>query len=303
MSEKMGTAGFWRRLVGFLIDAVLLGLVGLGVGTVLFDTLASLPGPTRLIGLVVGVLYYGLLSSGMGGGRTLGMRVVGIKVVRRDGGPLALPAALWRALWLQAPFMLNGLMLNGLDQVGGLIYAIVAAMIIFGVTLANIILAIGNRGTGRLVHDLVSGASVVRKEAETPPSGEARGAVVLAGVAVVLVGVVTLGVSQKAKDNALPFAALLKTQAAVAQLPNVMDVGVVENTMTSFTGGGVTQSLNLTARVAAWPKDEQALADQIGKIVRQSYPLKPGQTIHVTLRRGYDIGIAQGWSAHGYSPR
>lgn len=303
MSTKTGTAGFWRRLGGFLIDGILLGAVGFGVGTALFDTVARLPGPTRLIGLVVGVLYYGLLSSGLGGGRTLGMRAVGIRVVQRDGRPLGLPAALWRALWLQAPFMLNGLMLNGLDQVWGLIYSVVAATIIFGVTAANIILAIGNRRTGRLVHDLVSGAIIVRTQTETPPSGETRGAVVFAGVAVVLAGVIVFGVSQKAKDTALPFAALLKTQAAVGQLPDVMEVGVVENTMTSFNGGGVRKSLIVTARVATWPKDEQALADQIGVIVRQSYPLKPGQEIKITLRRGYDIGIAQGWSAHGYSPR
>ena len=56
-------------------------------------------------------------------------------------------------------------------------------------------------------------------------------------------------------------------------------------------------------RVKVWPEDGQALADQIGATVRRSYPLKPGQEIQVSLRRGYDIGIAQGWTAHGYTPR
>lgn len=303
MSGTVGKAGLWRRLGGFLIDGIVLGLIGFGAGSALFDTLARLPGPTRLIGLAVGLAYYGLLSSGSGGSRTIGMRAMDTKVVGVDGRPLSLPASFWRAFWLQAPFMLNGLLLTGLDQTWALIYGVLAGMLVFGVITANIVLVFGNGRTGRLVHDLLSGAIVVRTGTETLPAGEKRGAVILAVVAVIGMGAAVFGVSQKAKDAALPFGALTKTQAAVGRLPGVLDVGVTENTMTSLTDGETKRTLIVNARVTKWPEDGQALADQIGAAARQSYPLKPGQEIKVVLRRGYDIGIAQGWTSHSYSPR
>ncbi|WP_297506280.1 RDD family protein [uncultured Caulobacter sp.] len=303
MSSKAGKAGFWRRLGGFLIDGILLGLVGFALGTALFDTLARLPGPTRLIGLAVGVAYYGLLASGLGGGRTLGMRVVGAKVVGLDGRPLALGASLWRALWLQGPLIVNGMMLTGLEPILMQVWIVVAAALVFGVGVANLILIFGNGHTGRLVHDLLSGAVVVRTENDAPPTGEKRGAVVFAALAGVLVTALAFGLSQKAMDKALPFAALLRIQTAVAALPGVLETSVVENTMFSFLGGEKRQSLIVNARVATWPSDPQALADRIGVAVRRSYALKPGETIKVVLRRGYDIGIAQGWTARSYEPR
>ena len=64
-------AGFWRRVGAFIVDSIVLGVCGFAVGTPMFDQLAAMEGPTRLIGLAVGVAYFGLLSSGLFGSATL----------------------------------------------------------------------------------------------------------------------------------------------------------------------------------------------------------------------------------------
>jgi uncharacterized RDD family membrane protein YckC len=300
MEENAKTVwtGFWRRVGGFLIDGLLLGLVGYGVGSLMFDTLAALEGPTRLIGLAVGLAYFGLLSSGMGGSRTLGMRVTGVKVVALNGRPLGLLSSLWRALILQAPLMLNGMMLDLKDPLWVTIYGVAAATLVFGVGLAQIILLLFNRPSRRLVHDLLSGAVVVRAEVVQPPAVKSRGAIV---ATLAMVGLTAVAVQLSGhfvpKGLRTTIDSLTAPQDAVAALPDVLNAGVQDNTNTFFGSGGAretTRTLIVTAKMRVWPKDQAAAVDQIGRTATSAYRLAPGQKVRVVLTYGYDIGIASG---------
>jgi len=300
MEENAKTVwtGFWRRVGGFLIDGLLLGLVGYGVGSLMFDTLAALEGPTRLIGLAVGLAYFGLLSSGMGGSRTLGMRVTGVKVVALDGRPLGLLASLWRALILQAPLMLNGMMLELKDPLWATIYGVAAATLVFGVGLAQIILLLFNRPSRRLVHDLLSGAVVVRAEVVQPPAVKSRGAIVATLAMVGLTaGAVQLSGHFVPKGLRTTIDSLTAPQDAVAALPEILNAGVQDNTNTFFGSGGsreTTRTLIVTAKMRVWPKDQTAAVERIGRVTTSAYRLAPGQKVRVILTYGYDIGIASG---------
>lgn len=301
-------AGFWRRLLAFFIDSLLLGLLGFGAGYLAYDLLASLTGPTRLIGLAVSLLYFGHLSSGPGGGRTLGMRVMGLKVVSMGGRPLGLVTAFWRALWLQAPIMLNGMYVEINDPTLGLIVGVALITLVFGVGLAQIILLLFNRPSRRLVHDLLSGAIVVRNDARDVRARSSRTAVTIAVLTILLAAGGGLAMA-KFGSRFMPRVVtdLLPAQAAVASIPGVMSATVQDNTTTVHGTGGsrTTRTLVVTARVAAWPRDKAAMMDQIGAAAVGAYRLKPGQRVRVVLTRGYDIGIASAWRSESddYLPK
>jgi uncharacterized RDD family membrane protein YckC len=69
-------ADFWYRLGGFLIDAVILFLVGQLVGFVFGRNVVAV----ILIGLALGIAY-SVYFIGSGSGQTVGMRVLGIRAI------------------------------------------------------------------------------------------------------------------------------------------------------------------------------------------------------------------------------
>lgn len=301
-------AGFWRRLLAFIIDGLLLGALGIGAGYLAYDFLTALTGPTRLIGLGVGLLYFGFLSSGAGGGRTLGMRVMGLKVVSMGGRPLGQITALWRALWLEAPIALNGTSFEITDPTLGLVAGVVLVTLVFGVGLAQIILLLFNRPSRRLVHDLLSGAIVVRNDAQDVRARSSWTAVTIAVLVILLAAGGGLAAA-KFGSRLTPrvISDLLPAQAAVANVPGVMSATVQDSTTRFYGSGGsqTTRTLVVTARVAAWPKDKAAMMDRIGAAAVGAYKLAPGQKVRVVLTRGYDIGIASAWRSESddYLPR
>jgi uncharacterized RDD family membrane protein YckC len=97
-------AGFWIRVVAYLIDAVILGVVGAilsGVGLHSRSVDAQSSSPSALLSLI----YFGLLWSHYGGGQTLGMRLLKLRVVGTDGNQIGVVRALVRWLFLFISFV------------------------------------------------------------------------------------------------------------------------------------------------------------------------------------------------------
>jgi uncharacterized RDD family membrane protein YckC len=69
-------ADFWYRLGGFLIDGVILYVVGLGIGVIFRGSLVS----QILISLAAGIAY-SVYFIGSGSGQTPGMRLLNIRAV------------------------------------------------------------------------------------------------------------------------------------------------------------------------------------------------------------------------------
>ncbi|TWT15969.1 RDD family protein [Reyranella sp. CPCC 100927] len=100
--------GFWIRFVAYVIDAVILSIVGwivrlllrlimgvqAAVGTPQFDTVMITSG---LVGLIVSWLYFALQESSESGA-TVGKRVLGLRVLRGDGTQLTFARATGRFL-------------------------------------------------------------------------------------------------------------------------------------------------------------------------------------------------------------
>lgn len=83
-------AQFFTRFGAWLIDAILIGVIGflfrIGIGDV----------AGGLIGLVIGIAYYGYLE-GSASGQTIGKKAVGIRVIDfNTGGPIGYGRAVIR---------------------------------------------------------------------------------------------------------------------------------------------------------------------------------------------------------------
>jgi uncharacterized RDD family membrane protein YckC len=94
-------AGFWTRVLAFIIDAILVGIVSsIVVSVIAGGDLVRSQGISTLIGLA----YYLYFWTSYGGGQTLGMRALNIKVIRTDGTQLDLVGGLLRYVGLIVSF-------------------------------------------------------------------------------------------------------------------------------------------------------------------------------------------------------
>jgi len=128
-------AGFWIRFVAFVIDVILLGVVGaivniplalmIGAGSAGIasgGSISSLPGILAAQGLLIlvdfalGIAYevYFLTSRGA----TLGKMALGLKVIRADGGPISVGVAFGRYFGriLSGLILYIGFIMIGFDQ-------------------------------------------------------------------------------------------------------------------------------------------------------------------------------------------
>lgn len=114
------TAGFFVRTAAYLIDAFLLSLVG---GAFPYLVIAN-PSPNGKSAGVVGgsilvsFIYFVLLWSVVGHGRTVGMAVLRLRVIRDDGSNLGVVDAIvrWIGLWLSFVLCFLGVIWVGIDR-------------------------------------------------------------------------------------------------------------------------------------------------------------------------------------------
>src|SRR2546430_17551198 len=87
-SSAAGTttkAGFGTRFLAFLIDIIGLAIIQGILASILYQGNISGPEP---VGTIIGIAYFVYFWSKAGGGQTLGMKALNIKVVKTDGSML-----------------------------------------------------------------------------------------------------------------------------------------------------------------------------------------------------------------------
>ncbi|OOG60158.1 RDD family protein [Rhodanobacter sp. C03] len=293
-------AGFWRRLGALVIDLILLGIVGLIMGALLFDTFARMGAYAKLIGFVIALAYFGICNSRIGGGQTLGKRWLGVRVVDAHDQLLSLPRSLLRYVVLGIPFFANGLPVDPkLAMSTPLGYLL--ALVVFGGMFAIVYLYIFNRRTRQSLHDLAVGSYVERfdRAAQAVPFPIMwRGHIVV----VALLGVIALSAPAVASRFAQTqtFAGILPLYQILSTQPHVMTAQVVRG-WTSMNGR-TTHFLQSSLRLDAPLTEDDAMAKRIAQLMAKADPdIASENAVVVTLVYGYDMGIASGWKKHGYS--
>lgn len=295
-------AGFWRRLGAFVIDLVLLGVVGMILGALLFDTFARMGAYARLIGFAIALAYFGICNSRIGAGQTLGKRWLGIRVVDAHDQLLSLPRSLLRYAVLGIPFFANNLPVSP-TLVMSTPLGYLLALVVFGGMFATTYLYIFNRRTRQSLHDLVVGSYVERFDRAAQPVPFPivwRGHIAVVAVLAAIALSAPVIASRFAQTQT--FAGMLPLYQTLSSQPHVINAQVVRG-WTSMNGN-TTHSLQSSLRLDAPLTEDDAMARRIAQQMAKADPnIANEDAVVVTLVYGYDMGIASGWKKHGYSFR
>jgi uncharacterized RDD family membrane protein YckC len=302
-------AGFWRRLTAFGIDWLILGLPALLLGLALFRWVASLGQAGRLIGFVVALLYFGLLNSRLGGGQTVGKRLLGIRVIDQAGNELSPARSISRFLVIAIPIFLNGLWMDvDYASLGAPEYVLGALLIfaVFGGLGAIIYLFVFNRRTRQSLHDLAVGSFVVRGPPAPVPIGVSIARLHLIvisgwlGLVLILPPIGIWAVRQSSLTESLK--PLSELQAAIKMQLGLRQVRVTMGNTTfaaAETQAGFskpTSFLQVDVQPDAPQEDLDALVPVIAGAVLDLHPDLLGQRLLIVqVQRAFDLGIVR-WS-------
>jgi uncharacterized RDD family membrane protein YckC len=288
-------SGFWRRLLAFILDSLLLGLVGVVLGLFWLDQLVRLGGWGRLLGFCVSLVYFGVLNSAIGGGQTFGKRVMKVRVVDRSGQPISPGRSFLRYTVLAAPYFLSNLLIPPsvtMSPIGLLI-----GFILLGFGGAIVYLYIFNRGTRQSLHDLVARTFVTR----TTPPGRVVGSVWRPHLIVVggwFMAVIGLCVATAVVSRQGVFPRLLKVERDIQANGKVHMTQVSVGKIWRIGDGNRKGKSCFQARAfcKGTTFDPGAVAQEVASIVLRDYPeAKDLDLIAVHIIYGYDIGIASDW--------
>lgn len=302
LNNNRTIAGFWRRLGALFLDCLLLGAIGASAGFFLFDEFVRLGPWGRLLGFCVALAYFGALNSWLGGGQTLGKRLLKIKVVDKDGSLLTVPRSLLRFLPLGAPWFLNNAQFSDSVLLSPWLY--VLAVAIFGIGLSVIYLYVFNRASRQSLHDIMVGSYVVPVAPVGPVDAASPSRLHLA-VCVVLV--LASGVTPyftKGLTASEPFVSLLNIQHSVNSEPWVALARVQKGTSTTSTDQGqkTTTYLSVTAYAKDSDIENVQRAKQLATLALSAdSTVRALNIVQVTLVYGYDVGIASAWHAHNHA--
>jgi uncharacterized RDD family membrane protein YckC len=293
-------AGFWRRIFAFVIDCMLLGVVGWVLGAIFFDPLARMGASARLIGFAIALAYFGIGNSRIGGGQTLGKRWLGLRVVDSQDRLLSLPHSLLRYAILGIPFFANGLPLSPATAMSAPL-GYLLALVVFGGIFTIVYLYIFNRRTRQSLHDLVVGSYVERLDPATQPQAFP---VIWRGHFVVVALLAAIALAAPAVASRLAqtqsFAGMLPLYQTLSTQPHVMTAQVTRG-WTSFNGV-TSHSMQSVLRLDAPMTDDGVMAKRTAQLIAKADPdIANEDIVGVTLVYGYDMGIASGWKKHGYS--
>ncbi|HKZ42544.1 MAG TPA: RDD family protein, partial [Candidatus Hodarchaeales archaeon] len=294
---------FWSRIVAFLVDTVVLGVVGLVLGLAFYSQFSHLGGYGRVIGFMIAAFYFGVMNSVICGGQTIGKRVMKIKVITKEGKPIGIGRSVVRFLIIGTPFFLNGapIPMDILQSVGGSLIA----SAIFGLGLSILYMYVFNRNTRQSLHDVIVGSFVSKAEA-----GKIRFVNTVwkghyAILAVILIGAGLLPIVANHFSKEEPFKEMLTLQRAIQKQPEAKYSSVTAGKTTmNIMGKGARETTFLSSRIVLSKQvtDYDQVANTMARVVLNTYPeAESKDSINIVLSYGYDIGIASSWNSKNYN--
>ena len=284
-------AGFWRRLIAFTIDGILVGVASFLVGLAFRDFFTSHPLSGALVGLAIALGYFGWMGSARAEGQSFGKRLTEIEVVRRDGTYLRLGASVLRYLVLLVPLLVSqGVVSPSVPEFLAKVWGWVTGAAV----VATVYLYLFNRTTRQSLHDLALGTYVVRA-----PAGEGaifprfwRGHWAIL-VMLMLVCLVLQAVLMPRLLGTKTLSELAAVERAVIQLPEVEQAGVV--LQTSYRAGRTNIStIFVTVRCRQKPEDYERLATVIASAVLDNDAHATDKDyITIEFDEGFSVGFAQ----------
>ena len=304
-------AGFWIRLAADALDAVVLFVVGWMLSLPLRALFERLGERAVFVGLAISMAYTGILQSRFGDGRTLGKRLLGLRVVRLDGSLMSLDRSLVR-------YALMGLLVYQ----GAVAYALVGLLpfldfasvqtVVGGVATVlflGCVLVVPFHPLKRGLHDLLAGTIVIRGgmpdpvfiAARTNRRNDRRIVVGAAALAVIAIGA---GVVVSQRLASLPELNSLLAIADELRESGVSNVGISRNVVWSNGGPPVVTVMGsgFLPRPAGGGEPDWATAEvTFTQAVKRAMPAELGiDRIGSALRTGFNIGIYKSYETRVY---
>jgi uncharacterized RDD family membrane protein YckC len=280
--------GFWIRLLAFLIDVLILRVVGVLLGALFGYLFFAMGNFSRLIGLAIVLTYFGLMQSRTGGGQSLGQRVTRIRVVGRDGECISVGRSMCRTaiLWLPAllnqPIMSLRALMSPVGVVLGVVWTVIAAGLVY--------FYLFNRITRQSIHDLICCTFVVKADAEAPMSFGRVSRIHCVVFPSIIAALAVLGTLAALALASGPLKTMFTLADRIGNVRGGTVVGVNENYWFSSDGNRY-HTLQVTA-VPSLDADPQKLASEIGKkVVRECGNTSDFDGIAVDVLSTYSILI------------
>jgi len=290
-------AGFWRRLVADLLDAVVLSIFGYAIAYPLRYAFSAMGIHALWIGLACSFLYFGILHTQVGGGQTPGKRVLGIQVLRRDGAFLSLGESLIRYMAVSFIFY-NGLYGSLLALLPGKVSMAIGPLFLLVVVWAFFacFILIPLHPLKRGLHDLMAGSVVVHKAAYDAaaldqmenPSRTRWALLTLSGVTLAIVGLLVIGIFALLKPREID-----ELSTLYGRLGHDYDVRGVRSF--SFNGQQPVLIVEVFLPMARYDDkaDRERVRGQVSRKVQDNFPnLGRYQKLRVITLSGFNIGIA-----------
>jgi uncharacterized RDD family membrane protein YckC len=295
-------ASFWRRLVAWGVDTLLLGIAGQVLGWTLSSVLFQIGPYGRLVGLCFILSYFGLMNSCVGNGQTVGKRLLRIAVRDSENKPIPVSRSLLRISILAIPATLNQWTLP-IFQIPILQWLL--TVVIFGFGAAILYTMVFNRRARQGLHDLVCGTYVVHltgKPIETFPQ-TAKIHWVISGVLLVL-AVVLATVGSFIGSSIIMGTAL----APVYKLYQILQtdsrfftVSVNDDTHYSSQGPAL-HSLQVQVWYKGVPSDNErtkVMNDIATTVLDNADNINQYDLLRISITSAYDLGIATGHLTYG----
>jgi uncharacterized RDD family membrane protein YckC len=286
------------------VDGIILGIFGTILGGVFFDTFSQLGPYGKLVGFLIAVPYFAVMESSIGGGQSLGKRLLSLRVVDAQGKTLPFEQSFLRYTVFSAPLFLNRLALPMTKT--SWIISILLGVIVFGVGGVTLYLMIFNRNTRQGLHDLAVGSYVVWAGNIGPVESKSMWKNHWAVVGFLLVTfTTTLAVLNYKMEKWDRFPQLLQDVRLIEQIDDVQNVTAQEPRLLNRSGDRTRKVLIVDITCARNPTNREAYVDQAVKIILQNDPrVQEYDVLSIGITRSYDIGIASGWISQrfGHSP-
>lgn len=309
-------AGLWARGAAAAVDVLLLFGVVSAIGFPLATLWTRLSCAAVWVGFALTIAYSGLLNSSLGGGQSLGKRLLHIRVVGPQGAPVAPAHGLLRALILAFPAFMGRSGMSGLPSRAAMLHMyesppaaaplasqtaywlLAAVLAVVGAVQAYLVLA--NHPAHRGLHDLASGTIVVpadRKElVEMPSVAPVHRVVVLVILALSAAAGLRLGGIYRAFTAQLGEGGPSRgqqMQAAVLRLPGVNTVRVRAELPPGAPRTGPGPNGEIVTLVVGWAGPHQAASSEVAD---QAAIAALGQAPELATARELIIRVERRWN-------
>jgi len=305
IQRDQSICAFWRRSLAFVIDLIILGAIGIAIGTALEQQLAILGESGPIIGFLITVLYFGILDSHIGHGQSLGNKLLKICVVNRAGELITPARSFARAAILAIPICLNVLYLPMLPA----LVQLILGLLFFSISVVVIYFYLFNRNTHQSFHDIVTGVFVVRTNRVKEPICSIVGQAHFVICSLLVLAILCSGgyviYLQHQPANVATMTMLTDLQTDLTKIEGVDTAGVFVGNQVKSNGGTTFQNMNVTVYTHDPKLDLMATEDNVINTVLEKYPLASHtKEIQVRIVYGYNIGIAKKYQTHvtAFSP-